>query len=189
MELKDKVELKDKGQEVNLPDISQAVIALNWTDPVDLDLMAMIEKKDGSTHGVFTSNLDGDMGNLNAFPFLTLSEDAGVGATGGENEEVIKMTKVDPDIAKIRLVALNYTDAKAKNEDVSFANYNGKIQIKNQSGESFEVPLKSEDKGTVALIATIDNTGIVGPKLINESSVMNLRDAIEKIPGMKALVS
>lgn len=186
-ELKSKVELKDKGEEANLPEIKQAVVTLGWQSDVDLDLMAFIEKKDGSNHGVFTDNLNGDMGNLNAFPFMTLSEDAGVGATGGDNQEVIKMTKIDDTINKIRFVALNYTDAKNKNPDASFSQYGGKINFMNETGEAFEVDLNSEEKGTVALIATIDNSSPIGAKISNDSKVMDLDTFLSEIPGADAI--
>ena len=134
------------------------------------------------------NNLGGDMGNLNSFPYMTLSEDSGVDAAGGDNIETIKMSKIDDEIAKIYLVALNFTDAKENNTESSFADYDGKITFMNETGESFEVVLNSKDKGTAALIAILDNTSPIGTTIQNTSEVMDLQTLIEKVPGSRAIL-
>lgn len=186
MEIKTKVELKEKGSVANLPTVKQLLVSLTWTSEVDLDLMAFYTKKDGTHGGVFSENLGGSHGDLNGFPFMRLSGDEGVGATGGDNEENMQIVNLD-EIDKLYVVALNYTDAKAKNADASFSAYNGKVSVINDKGEAFEVPLASTDKGTVALIATIDNSSPIGATLKREDQVMDFVNFVNTVPGAIAL--
>ena len=91
-ELKAKLVLKSKGEEAYIP-VKQMLVSLNWTTAVDLDLMAFYKAKDGRVGAIYSSNYaGGSMGDLNAFPFIQLSEDAGVGAKGGTNQEIIRIT-------------------------------------------------------------------------------------------------
>jgi len=186
MEIKEKVVLKDKGETKNLPTVNQLLVSLGWTSEVDLDLMAFYKKKDGTVGGVYSKELGGSHGDLNAFPFMQLSGDAGIGAQGGDNEETLKIIKMD-DIAKLQIVALNYTDAKAKNADASFSQYNGKISVVNETGEAFEIPLEATEKGTAALLCTIDNTSPVGATIKREDRVMSFEQFINDIEGANAL--
>ena len=84
------MELKQKGASANLGAFKQLKVSLIWTSAVDLDLMAFYKTKDGRTGGVYSDNYaGGSLGDLNAFPFLQLSGDEGVGATGGANQDGI----------------------------------------------------------------------------------------------------
>ena len=50
---------------------------------------------------MFSDNYPGGtLGNLNGFPFIQLSGDAGVGAKGGDNEETLRIAKLD-DLAEV----------------------------------------------------------------------------------------
>lgn len=186
MEIKQKVVLKEKGQSVNLPTVNQLMINLGWTSEVDLDLMAFYKKKDGSVGGVYSKELGGSHGDLNAFPFMQLSGDAGIGAQGGDNVETMKIMKMD-DIETLQIVALNYTDAQAKNAAASFSAYNGKVTVTDEKGEAFEIPLESTDKGTAALLCTINNSGAIGATLKREDKVMAFEQFISEVQGADAL--
>lgn len=188
MNIKTKIELKSKGEKATLPTVEQLVVDLKWKSALDLDLMAFIEKKDGTTHGVFTDNLDGDMGSLNSFPYMTLSGDAGVGAVAGQNVETLKITKIADEIAKIHLVALNYTDAANKTPGASFNGCDGMITVQG-AGEAFDIILGDKSEGTAAIIATIDNTGVVGATIENRDCVTDLRGLVETVPGAIALTN
>ncbi|MDD1443729.1 hypothetical protein MEO93_25945, partial [Dolichospermum sp. ST_sed3] len=92
---KPKVTLKKKGEEVYIS-LKQLMVTLKWTTKVDLDLMAFYETKNGKTGGIFSQNYSGvSLGILNEFPFIELSGDSGVGATGGFSEDVIRISKLD----------------------------------------------------------------------------------------------
>ncbi len=184
-EIKAKVVLKQKGEEAFVP-VKQLMVQLKWTKGVDLDLMAFYKAKDGQTGGVFSDQYPGgNRGDLNAFPFIQLDQDAGVGGTAGENEETIRITKLD-DLNEVYICALNYTDAAAGKE-VSFADYDGHVMVMDDTGQSFGVPLDSTEKGHAAVIAKLDSSNPIGGKLINENRVLSLSDFFAQVPGANLL--
>ena len=184
-QLKPKIVLKAKGDEAYIS-IKQLMVTLTWTASVDLDLMAFYRTKDGQVGGVFSDNYaGGSMGNLNAFPFIQLSEDAGVGARGGANEEVLRITKLDH-IQELYICTLNFTDA-SQNRRASFNQYDGHVVVTDDKGESVGVPLDANQLGTVAVIAKVDNTGFMGTKLINENRILDMSTFQATIPGANLL--
>jgi uncharacterized protein involved in tellurium resistance len=184
-EIKAKVTLKTKGEEAYVA-VKQLLVSLKWTTAVDLDLMAFYKAKDGRVGGVFSNNYaGGSMGGLNAFPFIQLSGDAGVGAEGGDNEETLRITKLD-DLAEVYICTINFTDA-SRNRNATFRNYDGHVLVMDEKGESVAVPLDSVEPGTVAVIAKIDNSSVIGAKLINENRVMDMANFQETIPGANLL--
>lgn len=185
VELKPKIILKKKGEEAFIS-LKQLIVKLQWTAGVDLDLMAFYETKNGQVGAVFSNNYaGGNMGSLNSFPYIQLSGDAGVGATGGNNEETLRITKLD-DLAQLYICTINFTEAKAK-QNTAFNRYDARVLIVDDTGEAIAVPLDSETPGTVAIIAKIDNSGFIGPRLINENYILDLPSFQETIPGAKLL--
>lgn len=183
MELKTKVTLAQKGQEAFLP-IQQLLVKLKWHAPVDLDLMAFYQTKDGKVGGIYSTNYaGGSLGDLNNFPFIHLSGDAGVGDSGGENEEVLRVTKLDT-MGTVYICALNFSEASA-NRETAFNRYDGYVEIVDDKGGSFGIPLDAAEQGTVAVIARIDNTSFMGAKLINENRILTLDKFLAEIPGAK----
>jgi len=186
VQLKPKVTLTQKSQEAFVS-VKQLIVKLKWTKDVDLDLMAFYKAKDGCTGAVFSENYPGgSLGNLNSFPFIELSGDAGVGATAGDNEEVLRITKLD-DIAELYIVTLNYSDA-IEQRDCCFADYDGSVSVTDDTGENIEIPLNATDRGYVAVICRIDNTSAIGAKIVNMNEVMALDAFAQKLPGTDALV-
>ena len=185
--IKPKVVLENKGDEAYLS-VKQLMVTLKWTADVDLDLMAFYETKDGKKGGVFSDLYPGgSLGSLSAFPYIGLSSDEGVGATGGDNEEVLRITKLD-DMAEVYIVTINYTDATQKKE-VYFNDYDGIVTVIDEKGETIEVPLNSPNRGHVAVIAKIDNNSPFGAKLINMNAVMDLPDFVGTVPGAQLIVN
>jgi len=129
----------------------------------------------------------GTLGSLNSFPYIELSGDEGVDAAGGDNEEVLRITKLD-DMAEIYIVTVNYTDATQKRE-VYFNSYGGIITVMGEQGETIEVPLNSPNRGHVAVIAKIDNTSPLGAQLINMNDIMDLPDFAGTVPGASLIVN
>jgi len=189
MKLKSKVVIKEKGQSAVLPkSFKEMLVSLKWSSKVDLDLMAFYETKDGKKGAIYSKLLGGSHGDLNAHPFMELSGDEGVGAGGGDSEETMTIASLD-NMAKVHIAALNYT-AQSKGTPEAFGNYDGGITVKTdgQSEEdSFGLFLDSMEKGTIALIATIDNTGLTGPKLIKENEVLSLQDFVARVPQASVL--
>lgn len=196
-EIKQKAELKQKGQSAELPTdasgaVKQVLAKLGWNTEVDLDFMCFIEKKDGTTCALITDQITSDrktMGDLNDFPFMTLSGDAGIGGNvaNGGNEEVIKIAQVSDEVAKARLVAFNYTAASNKSP-MPFKGLNAKVSIVDDKNESYDAILESEEDGIGSLVATLDNTSAIGCKLVNESKVYKTLDEfLSDVPGAEAI--
>ncbi len=180
-ELKKKVTLKAKGEEAYVS-IKQLLISLKWSTAVDLDLVAFYKAKDGRVGGVFSDNYSGgSLGNLNSFPFVQLSGDAGVGAKGGESEETLRVTKLD-ELAELWICALNFTEAVA-GRNTPFSGYNALVQLVDDKGEGVEAPLSSSEKGTVAIICLIDNKSPMGAKMVSHNRVVDMETFQREVPG------
>jgi len=85
------MELVQKGSEANVGGFKQLMVAMKWTTAADFDLAAAYENKEGKQGMVYF----GELGDLNKFPFMQLSGDEGVGDSGGDNEETMRITKLD----------------------------------------------------------------------------------------------
>ncbi len=163
------MELKQKGEEANVGGIKQLMVTMKWTTAADFDLAAAYEAKDGKQGLVYF----GEMGDLNAFPFMQLSGDEGVGDKGGDNEETMRIAKID-DMNFIYLLCWDYGKikdggaARFKDSDVS-------LTVMDDKGTGHDVTLDTGDMGNVALIATIDNSSPIGAKLVNSSKAGTLK--------------
>jgi tellurite resistance protein TerA len=163
------MELKQKGSEANVGGFKQLMVTMKWTTAADFDLAAAYEGKDGKQGLVYF----GEQGDLNDFPFMQLSGDEGVGDTGGDNEETMRITKLD-DMKYVWLLCWDYgkvqdgAPARFKESDVN-------LTVMDDKGSSHNVNLDTGDMGNVALIATIDNANPVGAKLINSSKAGTLK--------------
>ncbi len=163
------MELKQKGSEANVGGFKQLMVTMKWTTAADFDLAAAYEGKDGKKGLAYF----GELGNLNAFPFMQLSGDEGVGDTGGDNEEVMRITKLD-DMKYVWILCWDYgkvqegSPARFEDSDVS-------LSVMDDKGTAHNVTLDTGDMGNVALLATIDNSSPIGVKLINTSKAGTLK--------------
>jgi uncharacterized protein involved in tellurium resistance len=179
------MELKQKGSKADIGSFKRMDVSLVWTAPVDLDLMAFYRTKDGREGGVYSENYSGgSLGALTEFPFIQLSGDAGLGAKGGPNQEDLSIAKLD-DFEVVYICALNFTDASSGSARV-FADYDAKVRVKTERGETHTVALDSPSPGPVAVICTLAG-GFVSNELVNDSEVMGLDAFRSRIPGAAAL--
>lgn len=177
--------LVKKGATAQLGAFNQLKIQLKWTSAVDLDLMAFYKTKSGKVGGVYSENYSsGSLGDLNMFPFMQLSEDAGVGAVGGDNQEEMRIVKLD-DIDELYICALNFTDAIVGNNN-NFLRYDAKVVVATDNGEQHSISLDSNAQGTVAIICKF-KSGFLGTELLNDSSVIDFNTFKSTIPGASAL--
>ncbi len=175
------MELKQKGTNAMLGAFKQMKVSLIWTSAVDLDLMAFYKTKDGRVGGVLSDNYaGGTLGDLNQFPFIELSGDAGVGAVAGDNREELRIAKMD-DFEELHIVALNFTDASASSDKV-FADYDARVEVVTDKGESHTVNLDSRQSGSVAILCKFTST-FMGTSLVNNSEVMRFEDFRAAVPG------
>ncbi len=163
------MELKQKGSQANVGGFKQLIVTMKWTTAADFDLAAAYETKTGKQGLVYF----GDLGKLNAFPFMQLSGDEGVGDQQGDNQEIMRITKLD-DMKYVWIMCWDYgkiqtgAPARFKDSDIS-------ISVKDDKKNNHNVTLDTGSLGNVALMATIDNTSAVGVKLINESKAGTLK--------------
>ena len=147
--------------------------------------MAFYRTRDGRTGGVYSDNYQGGtLGALDAFPYIRLSGDAGVGGVGGHNREDMSIGRID-DFEEIYICALNFTDAADGGARV-FADYDARIQVTTDRGESHTVPLDSREQGSVAVICRL-SSGFIASELVNDSRVMGLKTFQAEIPGADQL--
>lgn len=179
------MELKQKGQKADIGAFKQIRVSLIWTSPVDLDLMAFYKTKDGRIGGVYSDNYaGGSLGNVNKFPFIELSGDEGVGASGGDNSEEMRIMKLD-DYESLYICALNFTDASSGSSHV-FADYDARVEVVTDHGEKHTVALDSRSPGPVAVLCRFE-AGMITNSLINDSEVLMLDEFRSKIPGADKL--
>ncbi len=166
--------------------VKELVVKLEWTADVDLDLTAFYKTKDGKTGGVFSENYPGgNLGTLTTFPYIELSGDAGLGASGGRNQEIIQIDRLD-DMQEVRIVTINYTDAVEK-RTCCFADYDGKVTVINKDGERIEVPLNSRTRGHVAVICLLECAG-QDVNVMNINEVLSLDDFLITVPGANTIL-
>lgn len=163
------MELKQKGAEASLGGIKQFLVSLKWTTAADFDLAAAYQSRSGEQGLVYF----GELGDLNAFPFMQLSGDEGVGDTGGDNEETLRVMKLD-DLAFVWVICWDY-GAVQKGEPARFDGSDASVTLMDDSGMHHEVKLVTGDIGNACIIATIDNSSPMGAKLVNTSRAGTLK--------------
>lgn len=163
------MELAQKGNEANVGGFKQLMVSMKWSTAADFDLAAAYETKEGKQGLAYF----GDMGNLNDFPYLQLSGDEGVGDTGGDNEETMRITKLD-DMKYVWLLCWDYGKVQ-EGAPARFRDSDVNLSVIDDKGNSHDVTFDTGDTGNVALIATIDNSSPVGAKLINSSKAGTLK--------------
>lgn len=177
------MELKQKGEQANVSGFAQLLVTMKWTNAADFDLAAVYEKKDGTPPGLVYF---GDKGNLNQFPFMQLSGDAGVGDKGGANEETMRITKLDG-LSKVHIICWDYgkiktgSAARFKDSDVS-------LYVVDDKGTTYNVNLDTGDMGNTTIIATIDNNNPIGAVLINTSKAGTLKE-LKQIDSLMAIIN
>ena len=162
------MELAQKGDEAFIP-VKQLMVSMKWSTAADFDLAAAYETKEGKQGMVYL----GDLGDMNAFPYMQLSGDEGVGDSGGDNEETMRITRLD-DMSKVWIFCWDYGQVQT-GQAARFEGSDVNLNIIDDSGKTVSVPLNTGDTGNVACIATIDNSSPMGAKLINTSSAGTLK--------------
>ncbi|MFQ6011457.1 MAG: hypothetical protein ACE5KG_04715 [Nitrososphaerales archaeon] len=157
------MQLVAKGASAEVGSFKQLLCTMKWTTAADFDLAAVYETDDGLKMVYF-----GDKGSLNTTPFIQLDEDSGVGDSGGNNEENLRITKMDGK-KKVHLVAWDY-GAITKGTAARFANSDVHLEVKDDTGTSHDVTLNTGETGNCACLATIEVTPL-GAKLVNSSNV------------------
>ena len=185
--LKKKITLRRKEEQAAFTFSGKLKVKLMWSSSTDLDLCLFFKKKDGSIGGVFSNEYRGkksDLGDLNKFPFMLHMGDNKEPAPGGEETEQINIASLN-DIDTAYVCIVNY-DAAIEGEDVTYADEGGRVELQSDSGDYLEVLADSKDEVHVYCVCSIkNNDGVYALK--NESNVMDLSTAFEKIPGFSLI--
>lgn len=163
------MELTQKGEEAQLGSIKQFMVTLKWTIAADFDLAAAYEAKDGQTGLVYF----GEKGNLNGFPFMQLSGDEGVGDSGGDNQEDMRVMKID-DMKYIWVLCWDY-GAVQEGKPARFAASDVTVSLTDDTGTNHAVSLNTGDTGNTCVVATVDNSSAMGAKFVNTSKAGTLK--------------
>lgn len=137
--------------------ITEVNIRLQWQAAVDLDLNAYYTTKDGESGVVYYANRTG--------PNMRLDTDAGVGDLGGKNEENITINGLE-----------GYREilfaTKIFSKGGSYSDYDGRVEVSTNNGDTVQVPLTSVEMKPYLVIAKLTN-GPDGP------TITNLNDAVD----------
>ena len=189
VQLKRKITLRRKEKPAEFTFDGLLKVKLLWQSKTDLDLCIFFKRKDGQIGGVFSSAFrqkKSDLGNLSEFPFMLHKGDEAEPAPGGESTEQINIASLN-DIDTAHVCVLNYSKA-IDGEEVNFAQDSGRVEITSDSGDYLEVLADSKEEGHVYCVCSIKNKdGVYALK--NESNVMDLSTAYEKIPGFELIVN
>jgi uncharacterized protein involved in tellurium resistance len=157
-------QLERKGAEAFISDFEQLMVSMTWSGNqknVDFDLFAVYENKNGSLGLVYYAN----QGDLNAFPFIKISDDAS--GDDADNEETLVIVNLD-EMKSVWLCCWDYKKVE-QGQAGRLVELAPKISIMDDKGNNFEVPLVNEVNGNCALIAKIDNSSPISIKLLNAS--------------------
>jgi tellurite resistance protein TerA len=163
------MEIKQKGAAANVPRFKQMLVTLKWSVGADFDMAALYEAKDGRKGLVYY----GEKGDMNAFPFMQLSGDEGVGDKAGANEEQMRICALD-EMKTIHLICWDYTKVQT-GEKARFAGSDVQIVCMDDTGTTHNVKLDCGDMGNVCVVATIDNASPLGARLVNTSKAGTLK--------------
>jgi hypothetical protein len=187
IKLKPKVSLRRKGESAPFAFNERLQIELVWSSETDLDLCLFWKTKEGNEGGVFSNEYNQnikDLGTLDEFPFIKHSGDEKTPRPGGESNEQIRIRTIET-ISELYVVVLNY-DKAIDQEQVTFSQDSGKIEITTDTGDNFEVPVDDERQGHVYLVCKIENDS-GEKKAINKGEVLTLGQAFRQIPGFKLI--
>jgi hypothetical protein len=185
--LKPKVTLRRKGEAAPFTFNEKLQIEMVWSTETDLDLCVFWKTKDGNEGGVFSNeyrqNME-DLGSLDKFPFILSMGDEKAPRPGGESNEQIKVKNIDA-LSELYVVVVNY-DAAIDNQNVTFNEHKGRVEITTDTGDNLEVSVDDERSGHVYVVCKIENTD-EGKKAVNKGDVMTLGQAFSQIPGFKLI--
>lgn len=187
VQLKRKVTLRRKEKPAEFTFSGLLKVKLLWQSATDLDLCIFFKKKDGEVGGVFPSAFrqrKSDQGSLVEFPFMLHKGDEVEPEAGGESVEQINIANLN-EIDTAYVCVLNYGKA-IDGEEVSFAQDSGRVEIQSDKGDYFEVVIDAEQQGHVYHVCSIKNNEGEN-SVMNESVVMDLGTAFDKVPGFSLI--
>jgi uncharacterized protein involved in tellurium resistance len=162
------MELKQKGEESSIDVSKPLTVKMKWTTAADFDLAAAYETKEGKQGLVYF----GDKGQLNQFPYMALSGDEGVGDKGGDNQENMRIERLD-EMNFVWIFCWDYGRIQT-GEAARFKDSDVRLTLTDDTAHRIHVNINTGESGNVCCIATIDNSEVGETKLINYSETGTL---------------
>ncbi len=165
----------------SLLDTKQLTASLKWTTAADFDLAAVYESKEGKRGLIYF----GELGQLDAFPYIRLHKDAGIDDTKGVKTEKLSINNLDV-MNSISFFCWDYSmvqegkTARFKDSDIS-------LKITDDSEKHTSLQIDTSENGNVCYFASIDNTDPKGAKL-NTTQVTGTLQGLKTIEQLMALV-
>jgi len=152
--------IAQKGGEAYIA-LKDLIICLQWATTVQFELAAVYEAKNGQRSWVH----NGDVGNLNTFPFMRLN-------TEKNNEKILQINN----LSDIKIIKLFCFDKNLVNNKqlLKFKDSDIDLSLTDETKKSVLIEVDSSDIGNICHLATLDNSGIMGAKLINISQINTL---------------
>lgn len=173
--------LAQKGATAEVGRFEELKVSMRWSIAADFDLAAVYETRKGTPGLVYF----GDLGRLDDFPYISLSGDQGVNDKDGDKQENLTIRKLD-DMKKVWLMAWDYGQVQ-KGQPARFAQSDVQLYLEDENGKTYQVALNTGGTGNVAVIATIDNTDPLGPRLINTSKTGTL-EGLKKLQQLLDII-
>jgi len=152
--------IAQKGNDAYIS-LKNLTISLQWATTVQFELAVVYEGKNGQ-HGWLHN---GDVGYLNTFPFMCLQSEA-------NNEKTLQISSLN-DIKTIQLYCWDKSLVKNK-QLLKFKDSDIYLSLTDETKKNVLIEVDSNDIGNICHLATLDNTSIMGAKLINMSQISTL---------------
>lgn len=164
------MDLSEKGAAATVaPGFNSLIATMKWQAAADFDFSAIGVRPDGTQNMIYFGNL-GDYGADG----MILSGDAGVGDSGGDNQEQLTMVDLSQ-YDKVALIVSDYGAIIGGGNPARF-DQGVDIDIQDDKGTSHSVHLDANAAGNCACIATIEKQGPFW-KLVNQSAVTTFKSS------------
>lgn len=167
------MQLTEKGASANLPpNVAKTQIFLSWQQPVDFDLLVIAKKKDGS-------GFDPYYFNNKTGPGIALGDDAGVGDSGGSNNEEATIDNAFWDNYESAMIGVIDYGNVQKGDNGRFDTDTPTVMVMGMDGSGTQVvdhlaqPNGEGLDGNAIAIAMLTRTGpVTSFKVVNNETIL-----------------
>ena len=143
--------MPQKNQE-HILDTQKLKIALNWSSAADFDLAAVYESKEGKRGIVYF----GELGKSDAFPYISLDKDAGIGDAKGAKAEEMNINDLAL-MKKLWLFCWDYNRVQS-GQKARFTKGDIIVKITDDTQKTTRIDIDDSDNGNVCYFACIDSS-------------------------------
>lgn len=162
------MELNMQGETAELKDMGSLTVSMKWTAAADFDLAVLYEDARGR-HGLVYF---GELGNLDAYPFMELSEDQGSEASEGAYEETVRIARPG-EMSSIWFLCWDYEKVQ-NGMQYDFKKCDIVLEAAGGVGEPCRIEPMPAEPGNVLILASLIPVSSGGAVLCNDSRVGTL---------------